>query len=124
MTYTFNAALADDVSLVRFHVGDTNTDGHYLEDETIQYFVTNYGVSKAVVRCIVYIITQLSQPNFRLDWLSVSNEQAREGYEKLLKQKAIELGVSLSGAVASASISLPMRADSYQDSAYPEDGAP
>lgn len=114
MTFTFTAALTDDVSLVRFHIGDTNTDGHYLEDETIQYFVTNYDVATAVIRCIQYIITQLSAPNFRLDWLSVDNATALAGMQALLKSKAVELGVSLSGAVASSTISLPYRADSYQ----------
>jgi hypothetical protein len=116
MTYTFAPALSNDVSLVRFHIGDINADGHYLEDETINYFVTNSGVATAVIRCIQYIITQLSQPNFSLDWMSVSNEQARAGYEALLKQKSLELGVSTTGAVAASTISLPYNADSYQDS--------
>lgn len=116
MTFTFSPALTANLDLVRFHVGDTNTDGHYLEDETINYFVTNYDVSTAVIRCIQYIITQLSTPNFRQDWLTVSNEEARKGYETLLKSKALELGVSLSGVTVSSSISLPYRADSYQDS--------
>lgn len=125
MAFTFDPALADSVSLVRFHVGDTNSDGHYLEDATIQYFVTASGVATAVIRCIQYIITQLSTPNFRLDWLTVSNEQARAGYETLLKSKALELGVSLSGVTASSTISLPYRADSYQDSAESvHDGTP
>ena len=125
MTFTFDAALDDDVSLVRFHIGDTNTDGHYLEDATISFFLNTYDVGTAVIRCIQYIITQLSQPDFRLDWMSVSNQMAREGYEKLLKVKAIEFGVSLSGAYAASSISLPYRADSYQDSADSvEDGSP
>ena len=116
MTFTFLSTLATDLALVRFHIGDTNTDGYYLEDETINYFLTNHDIGTAVIRCIQYIITQLSQPNFRLDWLTVSNEQARAGYENLLKQKAMELGISLSGVTASSTISLPYRADSYQDS--------
>jgi hypothetical protein len=116
MTFTFAPSLATNLALVRFHIGDTNPDGHYLEDETINYFVTTYDVATAVIRCIQYIITQLSQPDFRLDWLTVSNQQAREGYEKLLKSKATELGISLSGVTASSTISLPYRADSYQDS--------
>lgn len=125
MTFSFTPALSTDTDLVRFHIGDTNSDGHYLENETIQYFVTNYDVSTAVIQCIRYIITQLSQPNFRLDWLTVSNEQARAGYENLLRQKAIELGISLSGAVATSTISLPYRADSYQDSSESiHDGTP
>lgn len=125
MTFTFDPALADDTSLVRFHIGDTNTAGYYLEDETIDYFVDNYSVEVAVIKCLQYIITQLSTPNFSKDWLTVSNDQARAGYEKILKSKAIELGVNLTGAVASASISLPYRADSYQDSsASVHDGTP
>lgn len=116
MTFTFDTSLASDLALVRFHIGDTNSDGHYLEDETIAYFLTNYDVATAVIRCIQFIVTQLSTPNFSKDWLSVSNEQARAGYETLLKQKAMELGVSLTGVTASSTISLPYNADSYQDS--------
>lgn len=116
MTFSFDPSLASDIALVRFHIGDTNEAGHYLENETINYFLTNHDLGTAVIRCIQYIITQLSTPNFRLDWLTVSNEQARAGYEALLKQKAVELSVNLSGAVASSTISLPYNADSYQDS--------
>lgn len=125
MSFTFVPSLSTDVSLVRFHIGDTNISGHYLEDETINYFVTNNGVNEAVIQCIKYIITQLSTPNFSQDWLTVSNEQARQGYENLLKTKALELGVSLSRVTSSASISLPYRADSYQDSSESvHDGTP
>jgi len=115
MTFTFDASLAADLSKVRFHIGDTHPEGYYLEDATITALVASEGsVGGAVIACLKYIITQLSTPNFRLDWLTVSNELARDGYEKLLKVKAIELGVSLTGAVASSTISLPYRADSYQ----------
>jgi hypothetical protein len=125
MTFTFDNTLSTDLALVRFHIGDTSTDGHYLEDETISYFVTNYDLGTAVIRCIQYIITQLSQPNFRLDWLSVDNGTAIAGFKDLLKQKAAELGVSPSGVTASSTISLPYRADSYQDADDSEhDGAP
>jgi hypothetical protein len=115
MTFTFATDLSTDLAKTRFHVGDTNSDGAYLADETINALLTIEGsVGGAVVACIKYIITQLSQPNFRLDWLTVSREEARKGFENLLKVKAQELGVSLSGATASATISLPYRADSYQ----------
>ncbi len=125
MTFTFDPTLSNDESKVRFHIGDTNEDGYYVEDETITYFVQSYDVPTAVIQCIRYIITQLSTPNFSKDWLSVSNEQARVGYEKMLKDKALELGISLSRVVASSSISLPYRADSYQDSSDSvHDGTP
>ena len=115
MSYSFDASLADDVSLVRFHVGDNSPEGHFLEDETIQYFVTSGTVGSAVIASIKYIITQLSKPDFRLDWMAVSNmAAAREGYEKLLAQKIIEFG--LHAYAATSTISQPYRADSKQDS--------
>jgi len=123
MTYSFDPSLANDVSLVRFHIGDNSDEGHYLDDETIQYFVTASGVGTAVVRCIQYIITQLSQPDFRKDWLSVSNGEARKGYESLLKTKAQEFSISVSGAVMTSSVSLPFRPDSYMTDGL-QDGAP
>ena len=115
MTFTFDASLGDDVSLVRFHIGDNNVDGYYLEDETIQYFVTAGSVGSAVIACIKYIISQLSKPDFRLDWMAVSDmKSARAGYEDLLNKKVAEFGLPL--YTASSTISLPYRADSKQDS--------
>lgn len=123
MTYTFVNTLATDISLVRFHIGDNHDAGHYLEDETITYWVNAVGVNQAVIKCIRYIITQLSSPDFKQDWLSVSSAEARKGYESLLKQKAQELNVSLTGVTASSSVSLPYRADSYMTTGD-QDGAP
>ena len=117
MSYSFDASLGDDVSLVRFHVGDNAVDGHFLEDETIQHFVTAGTVGSAVVACIRYIISQLSKPDFKLDWMSVSNmEAARKGYQSLLAQKAAEFGISANSVTITSTISQPYRADSKQDS--------
>ena len=123
MTFSYNAALSTDISLVRFHIGDTNSEGAFLADETINYFVTNYSVGEAVVRCIQYIITQLSQPDFRLDWMQISNKEARTGYEKLLKEKAQEFGIRLSNLTPTSTVTNAYRADSYQTS-NDYDGAP
>lgn len=115
MTFTFDNTLTTDLAKVRFHVGDTDTNGAYLADETITALLTSEGsVGGAVIACIKYIITQLSTPNFRQDWLQVDYKTAREGFEKLLKDKAQEFGVNLSGVSASTSIKLPYRRDSYQ----------
>jgi len=115
MTFTFATNLSTDLAKVRFHIGDTNSDGAYLADETISALLTSEGsVGGAAIACIKYIITQLSSPNYRLDWLSVDNKTAREGFEKLLKDKAQEFGINLSGVTASSTISLPYRRDSYQ----------
>jgi hypothetical protein len=116
MTYTFDPSLSTDLALVRFHIGDTSEAGAYLQDETITALLASSGsVGGAVIASIKYIITQLSQPNFSLDWLSVDPASARAGYENLLKQKAQEFGISLSSVSAVASISLPHRADSGEN---------
>ncbi len=121
MTYTFDNTLPTDLALVRFHIGDTNSEGHYLEDETIQYFITASGVGTAVIRCIQHIITQLSQPDFKQDWMSVSSGEARKGYENLLKIKKQEFGIS--SAVATSSVTNPYRPDSYMTDGD-QDGTP
>lgn len=123
-TFTYDNTLSTDLSLVRFHIGDINENGAYLFDETINALITSEAsVGGAVVACIKYIITQLSTPNFRLDWMSVTNQQARAGFEGLLIIKAQEFGVALSGMTASTTISLPTRADSFQDGDNTYDGA-
>jgi hypothetical protein len=113
-TFTFDNTLSTDLALVRFHIGDTSSAGNYLWDETITALLASEGsVGGAVVASIRYIITQLSSPDFKQDWLSVSNEKARQGFERLLKDKSIEFGVTL-GATATSTISQPYRADSDQ----------
>jgi len=123
MTFTFDPSLADSVSIVRFHIGDTSPNGNYLEDETINYWVNASSLEEAVISCIKYIITQLSTPNFKKDWLSVSNHEARMGFEIILKNKQEEFGLS-SGLIATSTISLPRRADSYSTDGDIIDGAP
>jgi len=119
MTFTHHPNLTDDVSLVRFHIGDTNPEGHFLEDETIQYWVDQGSAKTAVIACLQYIISQLSAPDFKQDWLSVSMGDARKGYEELLKQKRIELGIS--SVFVATTTSSPYREDSLQtDGNYAE----
>ena len=117
MTFTFSADLSTDLALVRFHIGDTDSDGYFLEDATINALLTSQGsVGAASIACIRYIISQLAKPDFKLDWMSVSMAEARKGYEDLLKRKAQEFGVSATGVSFSSVISQPYRADSLQDS--------
>jgi len=113
-TFTFDNTLSDNLAKVRFHIGDTNSEGNYLWDETINALITSEGsVGGAVIACLKFIITQLSSPNYKLDWLTVTNDTAREGFEKLLKLKSQEFGVSL-GGTATTTIKQPYRDDSGQ----------
>lgn len=111
MTFTFDASLNTDLALVRFHIGDTDSNGHFLTDETINALLANYGsVGGAVIASLRYIISQLSRPDFRADWLQVSNAEARRGYQALLAEKRGEFGLS----ALTASATHVYRADSDQ----------
>ena len=113
-TFTFDNTLSTDLAKVRFHIGDTSSAGNYIWDETITALVASEGsVGGAVISSIRYIISQLSSPDFKLDWLSVSNKEARAGFELLLQQKAQELGISL-GGTSTVTIKNAYRADSDQ----------
>jgi hypothetical protein len=111
MTFTFATDLSTDLALVRFHIGDTDSDGYFLADETITALLTSSGsVGGAVIASLRYIVSQLSRPDFRADWLSVSNASARQGYLALLAEKRGEFGLS----AITASATHVYRADSDQ----------
>jgi hypothetical protein len=119
MTFSFDPALADDVSLLRFELGDDHSEGHYLEDETIQALISA-NAATAKVQCIRYIIRQLSQPDFKLDWLQVSMKEARLAYQEMLDSEEASTGTGRA-ARARSTISLPRRVDNYQtDNDYTE----
>lgn len=114
-TFTFDNTLSTDLALVRFHIADMNAEGNYLWDETITALLTSEGsVGDAVIASIKNILAQLAIPNFKEDWFEVDVKTAQKGYEELLKIKADEFGISISGLVASSSISQTYRADSDQ----------
>lgn len=113
MTFTYNAALSNDISWVRFHIADTDSDGYYLADETINYLIGANSKEQAVIDCIENIILQLSTPNTRIDWLSVDYTEARKGYEKLLETMKQKLGIT-GGATLTTVTHTPWRADSNQ----------
>lgn len=94
MTFTFVGDLSIDRDYVRFEIGDTTQDSAWLTDELIASLITKQGSANgAVLSGIKYIITQLSKPDFRADWLQVSNAEARKGYETMLAEKKKEYGI-------------------------------
>ncbi|MFA5379178.1 MAG: hypothetical protein WC455_25710 [Dehalococcoidia bacterium] len=113
MTYSFDPSMTTDVDIVRFKIGDNHDEGHFLDNETIQYYITNGSVGSAVIACIEYIITQLSTPDFKQDWNSVTFANARAGYEALLKRMRQEYGIS--SITATSTIKNAHRADSYEN---------
>ena len=113
MTFTYGGDLTDDVDFVRFKPGDTDSPRAYLTDEVIESLLaTESSRQHAVLAAVGYIITQLSRPDFKADWLQVSNASARGAYESLLKRLEREFGVKLSGASMRATAVNTYRGDS------------
>jgi hypothetical protein len=112
MAFTYGEDLSNSRDFVRFHTGDTVEAESFLSDAIITSLISvKGGNEEAVIAAIEHIITRLSQPNFRADWLQVDYKAAREGYETMLKAKRREFGLN---AITSSS-SHTYRADSRQD---------
>lgn len=94
MTFTYSGDLTNARDFVRFHIGDTSADAAWLPDEVISSLILVEGTKEAaVIASLDYIITQLSKPDFKADWLSVSYADARKGYESLRSLKRVAFGL-------------------------------
>ena len=116
MTFSFDPSIPENLDLVRFHIGDTKDEGHYIEDETIEYLLEQDGatVGSVVISSIKVIIAALSAPDFKLDWMTVTGmDKARKGFQELLAMKQAEFGVY--DVMVTSKVSHPYRADSRQD---------
>lgn len=112
MTFTYTPETPTDTTRVRFALGDVTDGENFLSDEEIGMALSESGSwQAAVISCIKTIIARLSRPDFRADWLQVSNAEARKGYETLLREKRAEYGIP---AISARGQSV-YRADSLQD---------
>lgn len=110
MAFTFTGDLSTALDRVRFAVGDTDSAGHFLEDATISALITLHGENGAIVECLRYILAQLSRPDFRADWLQVTNKDAAAAVRAQLRDAIQRYGAG--GVVAGAAN--VYRADSQQ----------
>lgn len=122
-TYTEDLTVARD--FVRFHSGDTVEAESLLSDALITSLIAVEGTQqKAVLAAIRYKMMRFSQPDFRADWLQVSNSTAVKSLERLLSEKRTEFGIPR----FTASVTHVYRVDSdqteeptYQDDLLSED---
>lgn len=93
MTFTYDLSNGfSDLERVRFHIGDTVSSAARFSDEEINAITTEFGSwQAAVIACLEFIVTKLSEPNFRADWLQVDLDTGRKSYEALLERKRLEL---------------------------------
>lgn len=95
-SYGFDFANSD-TDRVRFEVGDTDSEGYFLEDEEIVGLLALPSATwqTATLQSIRGVIGKLSRPAFTADWLKVDPAVAIKSYNQLLKAKQAEYGITL-----------------------------
>ncbi|NBW08353.1 MAG: hypothetical protein EBR82_10030 [Caulobacteraceae bacterium] len=96
MSFSFNPALDNDVSKVRFFIGDTDSDDYHLEDESISAMVTLFGgyVSAAEQCCLSIAAKYASKVDTDIESVSVKYSQLQKHFTEMasnIKRKAGEL---------------------------------
>lgn len=115
MTFTYHP-FDTDRDRLRFHLGDTDPNAAKYQDEELDAIILEAGGWQAgVIMCIRNLLARMQGPDFRADWLQVSNlDAARKAFERLLKDKEAEFG--LGGGMQTGAVHV-YRADSAQRSA-------
>lgn len=96
MTFTYELSPADDITRVRYHVGDTDEDTAIFSDEEISFAISEEGTwQKAVIASIRSILGRLShEPDMTADWLRVDWRRSSDAWMKLLAEKKQQFGLS------------------------------
>ncbi|MDX2078561.1 MAG: hypothetical protein SFZ02_19170 [bacterium] len=118
MTFSYTpSASPDDITRVRYHIGDTVEATAIFDDETITMIIAEEGSWQlAVIDAIKSIIAKIAgEPNFTADWLRVDYATALAGYQKLLALKAAQFGVSASTSASLGSSSVRVTRSDWDD---------
>lgn len=96
MTFSYTPSSPTDVTRVRFHIADTDSNAAAFTDEEITFVISEAGTwQKAVIQLIQHLIAKLAQtPDATMDWLKVEPSKALATYQALLIEKKRELGVT------------------------------
>jgi hypothetical protein len=115
MAFTYTpSATPDDVTIIRYHIGDTTEATAIYSDAEINMVLSIEGaVNLAVISLIKGIIARIAmEPDMTADWLRVEWRRSTDNWKTLLAEKRREFGL---GAVASSSGQHAYRADSFQN---------
>lgn len=95
MTFTYNLASPDDITRVRFHLGDTTEETAIFSDEEITFITGEAGTwQKAVIACIRSVMGRLAaEPDMQADWLKIDWRRSADSWKLLLSEKSQEFGV-------------------------------
>jgi hypothetical protein len=96
MTKSFDPSLPTDRDRVRHEIGDVDPERMFLDDETIDALLALFSddLGLTIVNCVLAIAAQLRRPDFKVDWMSVSNQvAAAQSYDQMAEDKAAEWGI-------------------------------
>ena len=101
MAFTYDPSSPDDITRVRFHIGDTTeATALFPDDDEITFAISEGGDwQNAVLFCIRNILARINaDPDFSFDKLSINQESARKHWEWLLGEKYKEFGIAPASA--------------------------
>lgn len=95
MTFTYNLSTPNDITRVRFHLGDTIEATAIFSDEEITFAVSEALTwQAAVIACIRSVLARLAgEPDMQADWLRVDWRRSAENWKLLLSEKSAEFGI-------------------------------
>lgn len=97
MAFTYDLASPDDITRVRFHVGDTTeATALFPDDDEITFAISEAGSFEgAVLYCIQNIIARMNaDPDFTFDELEIDQDSQRKHWVTLLQTKRDEFGIA------------------------------
>ena len=115
MAFTYNLATPDDITRVRFAIGDTVADAAMFQDDELTFVISENGNDwrRAVIACIRNIITRLNaEPDTQADWLRLDWRRSLDGWLAMLREKQDEFGLPPYTVTGTAQATY--RADSLQ----------
>lgn len=95
MTFSYDLGAPDDVTRVRFHLGDREEETAIFSDEEINFAINESGSwQAAVIACIRAVIGILAtEPDMQADWLRIDWRRSAENWRQLLNEKTQQFGI-------------------------------
>jgi hypothetical protein len=121
MAFTYNLTTPNDITRVRYHIGDVVAEAAMYSDEEITFIIAESGGwEAAVIASIKGMLARLGhEPDMQADWLRIGWRASVEMWTKLLAEKKQEFGLgarSNSGGQHAWRPDLMKRAPEYADS--------
>lgn len=95
MTFTYNLTNPNDITRVRYHLGDTDEPTAIYQDEEIAFAISeNGGWQRAVISLIKGCIVRLAhEPDMTADWLTINWRRSSDAWRSMLREKQAEFGL-------------------------------